>query len=212
VPVGLANGINGIRLPRADSPNLPAAEWTPGHTQIEFVGYPLQEKSLRPQIYVYPAQAYAEMKTEAFESIRRLDNLFGSPGAAITGDKLPAVPFLNLSQVFSADIKALPFKSGQGVRYLTQFAQGIVPINNHEMVYAYQGLTKNGAFYMVVILPVSLAGLPEDNSWNVQAPPVGSEYRTYVDAVVNKINQKPASAFTPDLNMLDELIQSIEFN
>lgn len=210
LPVGLASRIRGSKLPRADSPNLPVWEWTPGHTQIKLEGYLLQEKSLEPQIYIYPAQAYAEMKTGAFESIRRLDNIFGSPGASITSDQLPGVPFFNSIQIFGSHIQVIPFQNGQGVRFLTQYAQGIVPINNHELVYTYQGLTRDGAYYIVGIFPINLAGLPDDNKWNGQEPPAGSDYRKYIDGVVNKLHQQPASAYSPDLGKLDALIQSIE--
>ena len=43
-----------------------------------------------------------------------------------------------------SQVQYLDFKNGTGVRYLTQFDQGILPINNYELVYTYQGLTSDG--------------------------------------------------------------------
>ncbi len=72
VPPGVASGASGSEYPRID--NEDAAWWqkTPGHLQIMLGDYyVLQGKFHQPQIYVYPAQAYAELVPPAFESLQR---------------------------------------------------------------------------------------------------------------------------------------------
>ena len=76
----LASGARGLQIPRAEGEEVAPWEVTPGHAQIKLEGYPLQGKFHEPQIYVYPAQEYAEMYPPAFESIRRFDNILYTPG------------------------------------------------------------------------------------------------------------------------------------
>jgi hypothetical protein len=209
LPEKLASGINGSQIPRADSSDLPVWGKTPGHIQIQLEGYPQEGKTQQPQIYVYPAMDYVNLNTGTFESIHRLDNIFAAPGAAISVDQLPEVPFLNAKQTFGAYIQTIPFQNGKGVRYLTQYAQGLMPIDNQSLVYTYQGLTNDGADYIVVILPVSLDSLTTFENWNGQQPASPSDYTQYVTDVVRWLNQQQPSEYIPDLSKLDALIQSI---
>jgi hypothetical protein len=97
------------------------------------------------------------------------------------------------------------------VRYLTQFDQAPLPVNNHELIYTYQGLTSDGKYYVAAVLPVNLASLPADEKVDEQdQPKFVNGFLQYLDKVVGTLNQQPASAFTPDLNSLDKMVQSIE--
>ena len=62
--------------------------------------------------------------------------------------------------------KLQPFVSGIGVRFLTEYAQYFVPVNNHDLFYTYQGLTNDGQYWISVILPINHPDLPAnaDNS------------------------------------------------
>lgn len=110
LPPGLANGVRGSQMPRVERQDHPYWDLTPGHTQLKLEGYLLQGKFHEPQIYVYPAQAYAEMVPGAFESIRRLDNILHDPNASISEEQLPTVPFFNAAQVFASNIQVISFQ------------------------------------------------------------------------------------------------------
>ena len=146
LPPGLASGVRGSQSPRVDGPDLPSWEETPGHTVLKLEGYLLQGRSHEPQIYVYPAQAYAEMVPGAFESIRRLDNILYAPGGPTINDQLPAVPFFNAQQVFASNPQLISFQNGGGVRFLTEYAQYPASANNHELFYHFQGVSRDGAY------------------------------------------------------------------
>ena len=178
----------------------------PQYITVTLAGYPVAVHQLKPQIFVYPVKDLG-VNEVAQKSAAALQKLLQDKQA---GKDLPFLPLYNATQVMHAQMSYLDFKNGKGVRYLTQFAQGIVPINNHELFYTFQGLTGDGQYYVAAVLPVNLASLPADGKWNGQEPPVGSDYRKYVDGVVSILNQQSASTFTPDLRKLDELIQSIE--
>jgi hypothetical protein len=134
LPAGLASGVRGSQLPRADGQDLPYWGLTPGHTILKLEGYLLQGKFHEPQIYVYPAQAYAEMVPGAFESIRRLDNILYSPGGSIGADQLPAVPFFNAGQVFASNVQSR--SKMETARFLTEYAH--MHHNNHDSVHHFR--------------------------------------------------------------------------
>jgi hypothetical protein len=97
------------------------------------------------------------------------------------------------------------FESGMGVRYLTQFSQAEVAVNNHELIYTFQGLSNDGDFYIAAILPVSHPDLPTDGS----ALPNG-DWEMYLNQMEQQIDTYAASSFQPDLSVLDQLIASLK--
>jgi hypothetical protein len=216
---GLANGARGIQVPHAEGQDVAPWDVTPGHIQLKLEGYLLQDKSQQPQFYVYPAQAYAEMHPAAFEGIRRLNGILHNNGASIQIDQLPGVPFFNATQIFASNIQVVSFQNGRGVRFLTQYAQYAASANNHDLFYQFQGLTDDGNYYLIAILPVSAPVLAESSDAGAPLPLGGVPYPYYADpeadmenyyaSVMDVLNATSPQAFTPTIYQLDSLIQSI---
>ena len=108
------------------------------------------------------------------------------------------------------------------MRVLTQFAQDTAPINNVGLVYVFEGLTNNGDRNILTFLPVTAPFLvwetddpseilPVDGHpfplWD--SPDFFNEYMNYRQAVTQKLNATPVQAFTPNLSVLDSLIESL---
>ena len=125
---------------------------------------------------------------------------------------MPYLPLYNAAQVMHAQVQYIDFKNGVGVRYLTQFDQAILPINNHELHYTFQGLTADGKYYVAAVLPVNLPVLPEDESVDLNNPPQNfvEDFPKYLSDTVAMLNGQSPGAFTPDLSQLDAMIESIE--
>ena len=214
----LASGVRGIQVPRAEGQDLPYWELTPGHTILKLEGYPLQGKFQEPQIYIYPALGYAQLVPGAFESMHRLRNVMNAPGAASV-DQLPAVPFFNAAQVFASNFQVISFQNGDGVRFLTEYAQYPAPVNNHDLFYHFQGFSNDGEYYIVAIFPITAPVLAETSDAGATLPPGGVPYplmadpeanmQSYYAALTDLLNATPAEAFTPTINQLDLLIQSM---
>jgi len=215
----LANGVRGLPIPPASGEGVAQWDVTPGHIQLKLEGYLLQGKSNEPQIYVYPAQAYAELYPAAFESIRRLDNILYVPGGPMLNDQLPAVPFFNAQQLFASNIQVISFQNGQGVRFVTECAQYAASANNHDLFYHFEGVTRDGAYYIVAILPINAPMLAETSDGGAPLPVGGVPYPYFADpsadmqlyyrSVLDLLNATPSEIFTPTLAQLDALIQSI---
>jgi hypothetical protein len=168
---------------------------------------------------VYPATAYGEMYSGAFESIHRLTNIIYSPGTTISSEKLPAVPFFNAQQVFASNVQLISFQNGKGVRFLTEYAQYAASANNHDLFYQFQGLTDDGA-YIIAILPITVPVLAETSDGGAVLPLGGIPYSYFADPqadmqgyytdVTALLNAMPQEAFSPTINKLDLLIQSMK--
>jgi hypothetical protein len=214
IPLGVATGADSEVVPASGSDSAP---WSvaPSHLRFQLTGYQLQGKFFEPQIFVYPTDEYAQLYPTAANQIGRLKDILA--GAALSKDSMPMVPFFNAGQVFASQMQLVDFKSGRGVRFLTQYDQYPAPINNHELFYHFQGLTKDGKYYVIAILPVSSSILAEDEKPESPIPAEGVPLPTnlpgpdtlYYEAVTKALDAMYPDSFNPSLFQLDALIQSI---
>lgn len=219
IPSSVASGASGQEYPRNDSEDAPYWDITPGHLQVSLNDYyVLQGKFHQPQIYVYPAMPYVELVPAAFESMHRLRNVMNST-APVSVEQLPAVPFFNAAQVFASNFQAISFKNGSGVRFLTEYAQYFAPVNNHDLIYHFQGFTSDGEYYIIAILPITVPVLAETSDAGALVPAGGialpdindpnADWQGYYASVTDLLNATSPEAFTPSINQLDAMIRSM---
>lgn len=208
---GLAQIITSQIVPATStSTDVPYWEILPQYELLTLEGYPISNHLMTAQIFIYPVAELAAANEGAGKIAADLQTLLQNQQV---GKNLPFLPVYNAAQVMHAQVSFLNFKNGNGVRYLTQFDQAFLPINNHELLYTFQGLTSDGKYYVAAVLPVNLASLPANETVTGQEPPeFSSDFPKYLENVVNTLDQQPANTFTPDLSQLDALIQSIEIH
>ena len=88
-------------------------------------------------------------------------------------ETLPNVPFFNAEHIIAASIQLIKSQNGSGVRELTQYDQYPAPINNHELFYHFEGLTNDGKYYLIAILPITAPVLAEDEKTESSVPAGG---------------------------------------
>ena len=190
------------------SDNAPYWEVLPEYTRVTLQDYPIQSHILKPQIFIYPVQELGEANEGAGQIVASLQTLLQQPAEI---PNMPFMPLYNASQMMHVHVQYLDFTNGQGLRYLTQFAQGFVPINNTELIYTYQGLTSDGKYYVAAVLPVTHPSLPADEGVTGNEPPeFSSDFPAYVANVAASLNTQAANTFTPDLTELDAMLSSLE--
>jgi len=193
-------------VPASDS--APFWEVLPEYTLATLQDYPISNHLMQPQIFIYPAKELGEVNEGAGQIVASLQNLIQSPQEI---PNMPFLPLFNAAQVMHAQVQYLDFKNGQGLRYLTEFDQGIIPINNYELIYTYQGLTSDGKYYVAAVLPVTHPSLPADtNVTGQETPEFTTDFPAYLANVVNTLNPQAADTFTPDLTQLDAFMSSLE--
>lgn len=220
IPSSVANGASGSDVAPVTAEDSAYWEKTPGHLEVSLGDYyVLQEKFHQPRIHVYPATDYAVLVPAAFESMHRLRNIM-SGVVPVTPDQLPTVPFFNAAQIFASNIQAVSFQNGDGIRFLTEYAQYAAPVNNHELVYHFQGFTSDGEYYIIAILPITAPVLAETSDAEAVVPAGGiafpdindpnADFQGYYASVTDLLNATRPDAFTPTLAQLDALIQSMQ--
>jgi hypothetical protein len=217
LPEALGTGARIEHIAEVSGADLPAWEVYPAYTRYTLQGYPLEDKFFDPQILIYPADGLSRLNEGAGTQIVELTALLNSPGTALP-ERMPFIPVFNAQQVFYAHALRVQFQNGSGFRYLTQFGQAPAPINNQELFYTFQGLTSNGKYYVVAILPVNAPFLVADADPEAALPEGGipfdwtnfDTFTTYLDAITIKINTADHNIFTPVLPSLDTLIRSIQ--
>lgn len=221
IPDGLALGANAELVPLANDENTAPWQIAPEHIRFEFYGYNDQLATARAmEIRIYPTQEYASMNVGASLNLPKLESFLAAPDAPIDSRKLPSVPYYNAAQMFAARVKPIKFTGGSGVRMMTEYGQAVGPAVNTATLYHFQGLTSDGRYYIIAILPLGASILIDGGDPLAVPPPGGvqfpgfttlnpSDYESYFQAVISALNSADPTAFSPSLEMLDALIESI---
>lgn len=108
----------------------------------------------------------------------------------------------------------LSFKNGKGIRYITAVPTDnqVGEINPQNMTYVYEGLTDDGRYYVELRIWSGYSGLQE----NAIAPQDQERYQNdtqtyseYISKIDWQMKMLPSSAFSPDLNQIDIMINSL---
>ncbi len=208
LPGSLGTGTTNSTSTSAEFPYInPSLGDMPEHIQLEITGYPILGTLLPPQIMLFPAAQYAGYSDYTRQLIGALQTT-----QYYDGQPLPAgLP----DGAFNAHVGSVQFAGGHGIRYLTQFDQAPLPVNNRELIYFFHGLTDTGNYYVEAVLPVQAAFLAPDENPGSPLPANGIPFSmdnldTYFQQVADKLNATPPDDFTPSLSALDALIQSIQ--
>lgn len=182
----------------------------PEHTMLSFSNYADDNTFLDPQIFIYPALKYEEYDTQAGETISQLRDILKSRN--FSGyESLPYLPIYNAAQMLHSNVKIVKFKNGSGIRYLTMYGQDFGKVNNEMLVYTFQGLTTDNAYYVAAVLPVNHPDLPETGELTPEEySKYSDDFSAYTKEAVAELERKPDSSFTPSLEQLDALIRSLQ--
>ena len=176
------------------------------HAVFQITNYPVEGDA---KIFVFKSSdyaAYGELTQGAITALL---------GKKENGQPLP----VGLAQDFQAQIKAVSFKNGHGVRLLTQVLGNFMTINNHGLFYYYQGISNDGTYYVAAIFHINAAFLVADDKSTSPTPgngipfpanPDGASFTKYLDSITQKLNATPPEKYTVSLALLDQLIGSIE--
>lgn len=230
LPPCMAANATGTLVPAApyDEINGPM-EYYPENRKIAFLGYPLSggffeaNGSDHGGLTIYPIADFVAMNQAAISPIvTNMQILLADKPAA--PQSIPFLPVFTAAQVFKAQVKYLDFQNGQGVRFLTEYAQYYAPVNNDDLFYAYQGITADGKYWVSAILPINAAYLQAAyDSVNVpdggipapalnDNPNYSAEMDAYYPLMLNLLNTTPDASFTPGLDCLDQYIQSLQIS
>ena len=209
----VAGGWTSDIVPAEDNtdPNGPPGDWLlPSHYRFDLTDYKLSNTFHDPGFYVLPVANYEDYNDAGPQRIADLTKLLSEKPQTFP-DSIPFLPVFNAAQVFRAQTQYIAFQNGEGIRFVTQYDQAFIPINNNEMFYTFQGLTYDGKYYVSMILPIALNGFPADMQAGIDqyGSAIESDFQGYLSNTVQSINAANSTSFTPTLDQLDALVNSL---
>lgn len=196
--------------PGSSSSAGPVSHTDPAHLVFSLAGYAAPSPStapyLQPRIIIYPLVEMSEQNQEASQRIASLQAWLASPPAnpMDTDMGIPFLPLVNGAQGFQSQFKSVGFQNGSGIRYMTMFSQGPMPVSNGGVLYTFQGITDDGAYYVAVTMPVTHPSLAADPGDSFLTDPLG-----YYAGVAEQLDRQASGSFTPDLASLDAMVESL---
>jgi hypothetical protein len=195
-------------IPATDKDEPPQTT-LPRHIKFSFNGYALPDTFHEPRILVYPVAEFKAISEYTSKTIADLRQILAERPEA--PKEIPFLPPFHAGQMMRTQIAYIDFQNGKGVRFLTQYAQAYLPINNHELFYTFQGLTSDGQYYVAAILPASHPILPADQMAyeGGDLDTLAQSFDTYIAEIEEQLNVQDASSFSPHLNLFDAMIRSL---
>jgi hypothetical protein len=177
---------------------------------INLTGYPLQNQFHNPRLITFDLKDYLAVDPSVKDTVDALKALLAAEGQAIPTDgKLPFFPMFPANQVFHSQAKILHHLNGSGLRYLTMFSQAYLPVDNYNLFYTYQGLSSDGSTYVIAILPIKASILPEQQDLPADAQAFMDAYDTYLGKTSSELNALAPDQFTPNLDEIDRMIETL---
>src|SRR5581483_10038475 len=163
------------------------------------------------QVLVSKADDWTNLDPTTAQSVQDLKALLASKPMSFTNG-IPVLPPIPAAQVLQAKPDYLDFQNGSGIGFVTYYAQDVSPITADSLFYTFQGLTSDGKYYVAVFYPITTALLPEDvdtalgeQSYDEWA----KNYEQYLSGLVSNLNGLVPAAYTPDLNLISDMIKTI---
>lgn len=177
---------------------------------IRLSGYPLQDQFHKPRIFAFDLEEYMAMDPRVTGSVDALKAILTAEDQPIPADgNLPFFPMFPAAQVFHAQAKILQVHNGSGLRYLSMYSQALLPVDNYSLFYTFQGLSSDGKTYVIAILPIKASTLQEQEGMPADPQAFIDAYDTYLGEVSSGLSALPAEQFTPNLDEIDCMIETI---
>lgn len=180
----------------------------PGYILFQMTGILVPESPNLTEIRIYPLKEYWQSSETAAIAISDFEQLLGiqyNPPEFV-----PMLPEWNAAQLLHAKVKYDDAGCCVWIRFLTQYGQDASLINNQSLLYAWQGISKDGQFLMSIYTPITHPSLPATGE---NLPPDFYEnYPEYINETQKILTQAMDNGYTPRLDLLDAFVQSITIN
>lgn len=183
----------------------------PTHIELTIQDYSLSKTQFPPSIWIYPVRRFKELLPNILPNrIADLENLIGKRNCGV--QPLPFLPLVFEQQTLVSHCAYITFTGGKGVRFITEYSEGPMPITNLNIIYTFQGLTDDGKYWVAATLPISSPTLPL--AYDILPEGYTDEnlienYTDYVREIKNTLNALSPDSFSPTLDLLDSLVKSM---
>ena len=194
-----------------DDPNQGWSEFAlPARRVVSFSGYAIPDHFHTPAIYVYAFDKLVQGGAFGSTMAATLQGLLTDPEFDIQAEgSLPFLPPFNAAQVFHVLEQRLDSDHNSGIRYLTLYSQALVGVVNYDIFYTYQGISKDGRYYIAAILPINSTLLSNDQLTQAELETIAIDYEAYLSSMTDMIREDNGASLSPTLAALDAMMMSL---
>lgn len=219
-PAGLAQGVNLWNFAADPVDFFYPGGPQPAHTQFMF--YSGEEVPNYPYMAPFAVHLYRLDALEDYEYVQqqvadlrellaqRPDLSSYMVGLNVEGNMLlPYLPPLNAAQAIRALAKYVETPGFEGIAYVTTFRQDVSPFVGREFFYTFQGLSRDGKFYVGATAWLNTELFPAEIG-NLDYEAFIARYEEYLAESIATLNAASASDFAPSLDALDAIFASFD--
>lgn len=158
--------------------------------------------------YEFPAKRLAELQS-VLETRPDLTTYAVQLEMSIDSITLPFMPVFPAAQVIRGQAHYVDTDSVSGIAYITGFRQAPSPIIANELLYTFQGISRDGQYYISVIMPLNSTMFPSEIPADFDYEAFIATYMDYVAQTTELLNSASPNDFEPSLTLMDDLVNSI---
>lgn len=191
------------------------------HTQfLLYNGYPAPESPLDAvgAVFVYPVAALNADNRTQYDQLQALLNnrtdlaQFSVAEDNVNANALPYLPQVAAGQVIRARPQYVESAAVSGISYVTVWRQDVSPLMGNELLYTFQGISADGAYYVAAVFSLDTDLLPNEMSSDVDLDAFVENLNSYLAETTTTLNNAEASEFTPSLDTLDVVARSFSLS
>ena len=204
----IAASASGAAMPDTSDPSAPPEiDKGPAHIAFSFDGYTGPTNTIPALVYVYNRADLAGKPEEPMANslaalLKERPDLAGQ-------QQLPFLPTVNAGQGLHAREAYRDFANGSGIETIAMYAQEASPITADRLWYTFQGVTSDGLSYVTAVFPLSTDLFPAEIPADFNYDEWFAGYDQYMADAKKALAEAPADRFTPALDKLGALVQSI---
>ena len=151
-------------------------------------------------LFVFSLNKYAALYKDAerkhvFEQRLRVIKKIITSGSDRGVSDIPIFPETDAGQTFHNQLRSVKFKQGSGFSFISRISNGDPPLSNDDQFYCFEGLSNDGKYLVVFSTHIKSSGMKPNLS---------------IDKGVAYLAKLPRNKFTPDLDTLDRMMQTLD--
>lgn len=144
-----------------------------------------------------------------------------SRGRKYLRGRMPLVPMYDVGEALRSKVSYIDFRNGSGVAFVTQYTIEDTLVSNQALAYVFQGLTRDGQYYVSAAFPIAAPFLPSDyteeeakrlglNQTVLTGTKLERRYKDYLARTARRLDTLPPGDYRPGLGLLNDLLRSLD--
>ncbi len=183
----------------------------PEHAYFQFGNVDPAQPYLTPELSIYKVADLQTRNENTPAVVADLTKLLQGKADPTKVARIPVFPFVNAGQIFHVKNALIKTANGSGVRFVSMYAQALVPVTNENISYYFQGITSDGKYYLSLRVPIKTSALEGNDKLfpDMNDPNIQGSFEAYMQQSRQKIESAPPRSFSPALDAVDAFITGI---